>query len=188
MSSTDVLALVASVVFLARLTPQPVRLARSGVAAGISPLAAINGVTVAVAWIAYGLDARLPAVWIVSVLALVPGIWTVVLLARQIRLPDLVGGSIWVGALALAAVAGKSGVALGAGVLVTQGPQVWRVLKEDDLSGISPATWRLSVLDAATWGAYGVAVGDGALLGYGVVLVSSSVVVLSRVWWTSRSR
>ena len=45
-----------------------------------------------------------------------------------------------------------------------------------------------SVLDAATWGAYGVAVGDGALMGYGVVLVSSSVVVLSRVWWTSRSR
>lgn len=187
-NSTDLLALAASGVFLARLTPQPVRLARSGVAAGVSPLAALNSVTVAVAWIAHGLSAGLPAVWVVSVLALIPGIWAVVLLAPHIRPRDVVGAAAWVAAVVFAALFGVFGAALAVGVLVTQGPQVWRAIREDDLSGIAPATWWLSVLDALTWGAYGLAVGDGALVGYGWVLLASAVIVLTRVWSAKRPR
>ena len=188
MSTTDALALLASGVFLARLTPQPLRLARSGVAAGVSPLAALNAVIVAVAWIAHGLSAGLPAVWAVSVLALIPGVWTVVLLAPHIGRRDLLGAAMWVAALAATAVFGVFDAALGVGVIVTQAPQAWRSLREDDLSGIAPATWWLSLLDAVAWGAYGVAVGDRALVGYGAVLLTSTVIVLTRVWSANRSR
>ena len=73
---------------------------------------------------------------------------------------------------------------LAAGVLVTQGPQVVKSVRESDLSGIAPATWWISVLDAATWGAYGVAIGDAALMGYGVVLMRSAAIVLGRIHWT----
>ena len=55
LSTTDALGLLASGVFLVRLLPQPVRLARTGVASGVSPLAALNSMLTMVAWVAYGL-------------------------------------------------------------------------------------------------------------------------------------
>ena len=65
MSSVDALGLLASVVFLVRLLPQPVRLARRPqVVAGVSALAALQAVVAAGAWVAYGLgteNANLPA-------------------------------------------------------------------------------------------------------------------------------
>ena len=84
MSAVDALAIVASVVFLVRLLPQPLRLARHGVAEGVSALAALNAVISALAWVAYGLQAQLPVVWGVSVLALVPGVWQAMLLRRAL--------------------------------------------------------------------------------------------------------
>ncbi|MFN8051987.1 MAG: hypothetical protein U0Q22_11145 [Acidimicrobiales bacterium] len=188
MTVTDVLGLVASAVFIARLTPQPVRLARSGVAEGVSPLSALNAVIAAVAWLVYGLVADLPIVWIVSLLAILPGVWAVLLLRRHTVLADVLWASAWVGVIVAAAAAGLLAAALGLGVVVTQGPQVWRACRDHDLSGLSPVTWWLSILDALTWGAYGIAVGDPALIGYAAVLSTSAVVVLSRLWWVARAR
>lgn len=188
MSSTlvDVLAVLAPLVYLVRLLPQPVRLWRTGVAAGVSPLAAMNGVIGDVAWVAYGLSAGLPAVWGVCALALVPATWTVALLARRITRNDLLGAAAWALALVASAGVGHVGVMLALGVLVTQGPQVWVALRDRDLRGIAPGTWWLSVLDATTWGLYGLGIGDGALMGYGVVLNLAAAIVLGRVWWTGR--
>jgi uncharacterized protein with PQ loop repeat len=178
------LALVASAVFLVRLLPQPVRLARTGHAAGVSALAALTSVLTTLGWLAYGLWARLPVVWGVSVVALVPGIWTVVLLRRETTRMDVAAAGSWLGVQVVAALTGLFAAVLAAGVLVTQGPQVLKSLRESDLSGIAPATWWISLLDAATWGAYGVAIGDAALMGYGVVLSGSAVIVLGRIHWT----
>jgi hypothetical protein len=179
------LALVASCVFLCRLLPQPVRLARHGVDAGVSPLAAFNAVVVDGAWLAYGLWADLPAVWIVSLLAMIPGVWTAVLLRRKAGRWDVVGALAWVAALVAAATAGVFAGALGAGVLVTQGPQVVTAIRESDLRGIAPMTWRLALLDAIAWGAYGWVLQDPALLGYFAVLSICSVIVLVRLRQTA---
>jgi uncharacterized protein with PQ loop repeat len=180
-----VLALLASGVFLARLLPQPVRLARQGIDAGVAPLAAMNALVAAVAWLVYGWAADLPVVWVVSLLACVPGVWTVLLLGHKITGRDLVASALWVAVLVAAWFGGAFGAALGAGVLVTQGPQVLAALREDDLRGIAPMTWRLSLADAIVWGAYGWALGDPALLGYFVVLAVSSMIVLVRLRQTA---
>jgi len=185
-SLTDALAVAASVVFLVRLLPQPIRLARSGVAAGVSSAAALNAVVSAVAWIAYGLVHGLPVVWGVSVLALVPCTWQAVLLRHQVTRRDLAAVAGFVAALLVAAALGVLGVALAGTVLVTAGPQVRRVLREHDLSGVAPATWWVAVVDAVTWGAYGWAVSDAALVGYFFALLAAAVIVLSRLAWTSR--
>ncbi|MEZ5176704.1 MAG: hypothetical protein R2746_00075 [Acidimicrobiales bacterium] len=124
MAAVDALAIVASVVFLVRLLPQPLRLARSGVAEGVSALAALNAVVSALAWVAYGLQAGLPVVWGVSVLALGPGVWQTVLLRRSLGRGDLAGALAFVAGLVLAAVVGALGAALAVTVLVTTGPQV----------------------------------------------------------------
>ncbi|MEI2652080.1 MAG: hypothetical protein V9G12_07980 [Microthrixaceae bacterium] len=161
-------------------------MARSGVADGVSPLAALNAVIAALAWLVYGLVADDPVVWIVSMVAVVPGVWAVLLLRRRTALADLLAAGAWAGIVVASAAAGFLAAALAMGVVVSQGPQVWQAVREHDLSGLSPATWWLSILDAATWGAYGIAVGDPALKGYAIVLTLSAVVVLARISWTRR--
>jgi len=177
------LAVLASAVFVARLLPQPARLARLGVADGVSALAAMNAVVAATAWLAYGLAESLPAVWIVSLVALVPGVWTVALLRRLITRGDVVWTGLWVAVLLGAGAGGLLAAALGLGVIVTQGPQVVRAFRSHSVDGLAPATWWVSILDATTWGVYGLALGDLALMGYGVVLLTAAVLVLGRIRW-----
>lgn len=187
MDGTALLGIVASGVFIARLTPQPVRLARSGVAEGVSPLSALNALISAVSWLVYGLVVDDPVVWIVSLVAVVPGAWAVMLLRRRTTARDLAIAGTWASLVAVAAIVGVLAAALAVGVVVTQGPQVLQACRDDDLRGLSPATWWLSILDATTWGAYGAAVGDAALLGYAAVLSTSAIIVLARIRWTSRA-
>jgi len=182
------LSLLASAIFLIRLIPQPARLWRTGVTAGVSPVAAANAVTSASAWLIYGAARGLLVVWAVSVAALVPGAWTVSLLRREFGRPEVLAAGAVVGSLALSAVAGVFGAALGLGVLATAGPQVWRSVRHSDLRGIAPATWFVAIADAVLWGAYGVSIGDGALQGYGAVLLASAAIVLIRIAWTSGRR
>ena len=172
MSATlvDVLAVVAPLIYLVRLLPQPVRLWRTGVAAGVSALAAMNGVIADVGWLVYGISSGLPAVWGVSAFALIPATWTFLLLRREVSRSDLLLAGVWALALGVSAAVGAIGLTLGLGVLVTQGPQVWTALRDDDLRGIAPGTWWIAVLDATAWGVYGLGIGDGALMGYGVAL------------------
>lgn len=186
MSPVTALSLLASVIFLIRLIPQPARLWRTGVTAGVSPVAAANAVTSASAWLVYGASRGLLVVWAVSVAALVPGLWTVSLLRREFgRLEVLATGAV-AGTFVLSAAVGVFGAALALGVLATAGPQVWRSVRHSDLWGIAPATWFVAIADAVSWGAYGVLIHDGALQGYGVVLFAGAAIVLGRVAWTRR--
>lgn len=186
MTGSDVLGWGASVVFVARLTPQPLRLARSGVADGVSPLGTLNAVVADVAWFTYGLIAGLPVVWVVSLVALVPQLWTAVLLRHATTRRDVAWAALWGAIVATSAFGGLLALTLALGVVVTQGPHVWRACIEPDLGGVAPTTWWLALLDAATWGTYGAVVGDPALLGYAAVLSASAVVVLARISWTRR--
>jgi uncharacterized protein with PQ loop repeat len=179
--AADWLAIAASAVFLVRLLPQPIRLARSGVAAGTSAAASLNAVVSALAWIAYGLVEGLPVVWAVSVAALVPCTWQAVLLRHRTTGRDLLAVAGFVAALAVAGVLGVLGVALAGTVLVTTGPQVHRALRDPDLSGIARATWWVAILDAVTWGAYGWAISDPALVGYFIALLAAAVIILVRL-------
>jgi len=179
--TASVLAVVASTIFLVRLLPQPLRMARTGWTGGVSGLAALNGLVADVAWLSYGLAAGLAAVWLVSVAAMVPAVWLAVLLRQRIGRRDVALAAAWAAVLVGCALAGVLGAGLAAGVVVTQGPAVGRALRDRDLSGISPATWWVSVADGLSWGAYGLAVHDGALQGYCVVLVTSAALVLGRL-------
>jgi hypothetical protein len=181
------LGLIASGVFLLRLLPQPVRLARSGVAAGVSPVSALNAVTCATAWTIYGLAQGDPVIWLVSMVAFFPGLWQAALLRRSIQARDVAVAGAVAALIAGAAAAGGLGTVLAGSVVLTAGPQLRMALTADDLSGIAPATWRVALVDAATWGTYGWAVGDAALIGYAVVLTSASTVILGRLAASSRA-
>ena len=185
--SAELLGWIASVTYVLRLLPQPVRLWRTGLPAGVSTVAAWNALLCDLGWAAYGASADLAPVLWVSVVAAVPGVWTVVLLRRETRVRDLAIVGTLAAVFVLAGVAGVLGAVLGLSVVITTGPQVLVALRQDDLRGIAPAAWCVSIADAALWGAYGLAVGDGALLGYAVVLTTAAVIVLGRIAWTRRS-
>jgi uncharacterized protein with PQ loop repeat len=95
--NATVLGLVASAAFLVRLLPQPIRLARTGAAGGVSALASLTAVLAALGWLTYGLLAGLPIVRAVSLAALVPCVWQVALLRRQTTRNDLVAAGSWLG-------------------------------------------------------------------------------------------
>lgn len=181
MSVSMVVGLVASGVFLVRLLPQPMRLARTGVVAGVSPLAALNSVITAVAWAAYGVTAALPVVAIVSALALLPSAWSAALLLPSARRSDWLGAGVWAGVVLSAAATHRLGFVLAGSVLLTIGPQVIVALRADDLRGIAPATMWIALCDASTWGLYGLTLSDGPLMAYGVILFTSATIVLTRI-------
>ena len=175
------LGLLASVALLARMLPQPVRLWRTRLADGVSPLAAMNSVIADAGWLVYGLSVGLVPVWGMSALVLIPGVWTAALLVRVTTRRDLTAALAWLAVVMACGLSGHLGAVLALSVAVIQGPQVTRALRRSDLAGIAPATYWLSLADAGLWGAYGVAVGDGALVGYGVVLAAAAVTVLVRL-------
>lgn len=185
--SVEVLGVLASIAFFARLTPQPIRLWRTGVPDGVSPMAAMNAALSDIGWILYGLAAGLVPVWLTAVVALVPGVWTVWLLRREATRRDLLWSCVWLATIGLAWASGTLVAILGVSVIVNQGPQVARALRERDLRGVSPTTYVLALADAGLWGAYGVAADDVAVMGYAVVLFAAAVTVLTRIWWTRRS-
>jgi uncharacterized protein with PQ loop repeat len=182
-----VLGVVASAVFVVRLLPQPVRLARTGVPDGVSPLMALNVALTEPAWLIYGLSAGLVPVWAVSLTALPLAVWTVVLLRRRISRLDLLGAGVWLAMLLLAWGVGIVGVMLTVSVVVNCAPQVWTALRSSDLEGVASTTWQLAIVDALCWGAYGLAVGDVALVGYTAVLLTSAVIILVRIAQTRRA-
>ena len=179
--SPELLGWLASILFISRLLPQPIRLVRTGLPDGVSPLAAMNAVISETAWLIYGLEAGLVPVWAVSVAALVPGVWTVALLRHRIARGDLLRAGAWLAVIAAAWAGGALGVVLGASVLVSIGPQVWTAVRSSDLRGLSVFTWLLAIGDGLLWGAYGLVVGDVALLGYAAVLLGGASIVIVRM-------
>ncbi|MCU0269238.1 MAG: PQ-loop repeat-containing protein [Acidimicrobiales bacterium] len=182
----ELLGWLASAVFLVRLLPQPIRLWRTGTPQGVSPLAAMNSALSDLAWLLYGLGAGLVPVWLVAVLALPPGIWTVVLLRRRTSRGDLLLAGLWLATILVAAYTGGLVALLGVSVLVNQGPQVLEALRSDDLRGVAAPTWWIALADATLWGSYGVVVGDAAVVAYGVVLFACATTILVRLWVTRR--
>lgn len=179
-----VLGWLATVAFLVRLVPQPVRLARTGVPDGVSCVAVVNIALTELAWLLYGFIEGLLPVWAVSLPALPLGLWTVVLLRDQITRRDLLASGLWLLAIAAGFATGTLAVVLAASVFVNYGPQVLTAVRGENLDGLAPATWFLALADAGLWGAYGFAVGDPALLGYCLILTVFALVILWRIWRT----
>jgi uncharacterized protein with PQ loop repeat len=174
-----------SVLFLARLVPQPVRLWRTGIAHGVSSQAALNAAVSDVGWVAYGLGAGLVPVWVCAGVAVPLDLWTTWLLRRTVSRRTVGFGAGWAAVMVVAwwLVGGVGlGTVLGASVVVNHAPQVWAAVRGDRLAGIAPATWFIAIADAGLWGGYGAFVRDPALIAYGLILLTAAIVVLVRLF------
>jgi uncharacterized protein with PQ loop repeat len=184
MSPADAIGLAGAILFLLRLLPQPVRLWRRGVPDGVSPQSALNMLVSDLGWMVYGLAVGLVPIWVVTLCALPIDVFLLVLLRRQVTARQLLLATAWAGVCAGAwAIGGITGLglALAAAVCVNHLPQVRAALASDELAGIAPTTWLLALADGLLWGTYGLAVGDLPVVLYGVVIISSALVILTRL-------
>jgi uncharacterized protein with PQ loop repeat len=181
MDGADVLGWVGTVLFLARLLPQPLKLRRTGHTEGVSPQALLNGIVSDLGWMVHGLSAGLVPVWVAAACAIPIDLWTLHHLRAHVEPRHVAGagawGSVLVAARALFGPVGL-GLVLGGSVVVNHVPQVWKALREADLSGLAAGTWWLALADAGLWGAYGFTAGDAPLITNGVVLTTASTTIL----------
>ena len=180
---TGIVAAAGTVLAGGFLLPQIIRVVRSGDVAGVSPVWAGFGLVTNLAWVLYlGRNGIWGAVIAPGLAVLAYGITLGVIRGR--------GGPWAMASVAYAAVlaglvagAGMAGIALFLVMapVVQLAPAVAAAYRSRCPSGLSPATWALSVVEAGLWGVYGWMVADPALVGYGVVTSGGSLLVLVRL-------
>lgn len=188
---TGLLAFGANTLAAVFLVPQLVRLVRHRDVAGVSATWIALGIVTNTVWVLYlgrlGLWAGVPA----PALALVTYALMLLVVARLER------HRIWLGAsiaylVSMAGIGhlggeGALGLVLALSPTIQILPALVAVFRESRPSGVSPATWLLGTGEATLWGAFGWLVHDLALVGYGLLTTTGSVLILAR-WLVVRHR
>jgi uncharacterized protein with PQ loop repeat len=187
----ELLAIVATLLTAIFLVPQIARLLSRGDTAGLSAVWAGFGVVTNLAWVAYVVGQDL---WVASIapgMAVVSYSITLFLIVRRTSGIGWWRSSFWYSASLLAAEAlvgpAGLGVLLAMTPVVQIMPAVIAIYGTRRPTGVAPATWVIAAVEALLWGGYGWLVADLPLVGYGVVTVLGSVLILARCWAT-RSR
>ena len=181
---------LAVVLALSQPVPQVVRVLRTRSVAGVSGPTTWIGFTVNVAWVTYGVARGLLPVAVLST-AYVAGYVVVGFLLLR-------GGNrrgIGTGVAAAAVLAGLVvvggwgllGTALALTVVPQFLPQVVEAWTSDDLTGLSPGSYVVGLLDGIVWGSFGLMATDRPLVLYGVVMVTvATAVLVGRYRWAVR--
>lgn len=187
---TGLLAGAASVIAAILLIPQVWRVVRRGDHRGVSPAWAILGIAINAAWVSYFYRLRL---WPPIV---APGMAVLAYLVLMRYLPVASDNpasrlSRSVAALAVGITIGLwsgAGLVLALVPLAHLAPAVREVFRVENPSGVSLPTWTLSSVEAGLWGLYGGLVGETSLIGYGVVTILGSGLILIRCLATRPSK
>lgn len=188
----QVVTALAVVLALTHPVPQVVRVLRTRSVAGVSGPTTWIGFAVNVAWVTYGIARGLVPVAVLSGAYVAGYVVVGVLLIRGGNRRGvgtaLVAGAVMAGLTVLGGWA-LLGTLLALVVLPQFLPQVVEAWTSDDLTGLSPGTYVVGVLDGVVWGGFGLVVADRPLVLYGVVMGTVATAVLAgRARWAARQR
>lgn len=192
MNLADAAVILATLLAVAFLLPQIVKLARTGNPEGVSSTWPALGAVTNAGWVAYLSSQHLwPSVPSAAIMVL---FYTVILFylakaGRGLRSP-IVRGIVWAGVLGLILRLGgwhTLGVVLGLAYVVQVTPSVWAAYRSPDPSGIAPSTWWLSVAGAALWMYYGWANADVPIMIFAVTSGVAAALILVRYFITRRA-
>ena len=186
----QVVTALAVVLALTHPVPQVVRVLRTRTVAGVSGPTTWMGLAVNVAWVSYGVARGLVPVAVLSGAYVLGYVVVAALLVRGGNRRGI-GWALLAGAAmaGLAAVGGWGllGTVLALAVLPQFLPQAVEAWTSDDLTGLSPGTYLLGLLDGVVWGGFGLVVGDGPLMLYGAVMCTvATAVLVGRARWAAR--
>jgi uncharacterized protein with PQ loop repeat len=185
---TEVLAVSASFLAATFLIPQIMRLVRTGDTSGVSLTWAVFGVITNLSWVWYLASERL---WTAALApALAVGTYAILALSLASRGAILRWGWCLTYSTVLLTAALAGNAVLGSLLAVTPAvqliPELTAVYLHWRPSGVAEATWWLCAAEAVCWGTYGQLVGDGALVGYGIVTSVGSLLIVARSRSTRR--
>lgn len=186
----QVVTALAVVLALTHPVPQVARVLRMRSVAGVSGPTTWMGLAVNVAWVSYGVARGLVPVAVLSGAYVLGYVVVAALLVRGGNRRG-VGWALLAGAamagLTVAGGWGLLGTVLALAVLPQFLPQAVEAWTSDDLTGLSPGTYLLGLLDGVVWGGFGLVVGDGPLMLYGAVMCTvATAVLVGRARWAAR--
>jgi uncharacterized protein with PQ loop repeat len=192
MSGVEMLGWWCTVLSIAFVWPQVVRVYRQGTVEGIAPKGTLHGASASGFWMIYGLargDAAIAlanaAVVLAMVLIAVQQIRHHAMPARLLVLTGLGVLAASVVALAISpAVLGWLAIAVGATSVL---PQTVHVLRTPVLTGVSVSMYVLLCLTALSWAVYGVLIGDPLVVVTNVLVLPCAALVVARTWLSQRT-
>ena len=173
------------------ILPQARRILRVRSTAGVSPVWAILGAVSTATWVVY---TALRGLWwatVADALSCAAYTTTVVMLARHGERPRLFAGALWLSVFMVAVGVGGLdglGAVLAVAFLVQVLPSLWTAYRSSDLHGASLSTWMLTCAEGALWATYGAANNDRAVVAFGLVAFSASVLMCLRIRWSDNRR
>jgi uncharacterized protein with PQ loop repeat len=188
----QVVTALAVVLALTHPVPQVVRVLRTRSVAGVSGSTTWIGFAVNLSWATYGVARGLLPVAVLSAAYVAGYVVIGALLVRGGNRRGLgVGTLAGLGLIASVVLGGWGllGTVLALAVVPQFLPQVVEAWTGDDLTGLSPGSYAVAVLDGVVWGGFGLVVSDRPLVLYGVVMVTVAGAVLAgRSRWALRQR
>lgn len=181
----EIVALLATAIAAVSSIPQLRRIVVAADTNGVSLSFATIGLTTELTWGAYALSGGL---WSAVPEAVLMVGANAVMAAALVRTGiearrSVAAAGVWlILIIGVAGTAGADGIAvvLAAGYAVQVAPSVWTAYRTPDPSGVAAATWALVGVEAVLWGSYGVAHGDPATIGFGVVGSLATMAILAR--------
>ena len=184
----NALVIAATVLGSGMALPQARQLARTRSTDGVSPTwvgvsLALNGW-----WLAYGLAAHVWALVPVSAISFLLYLSMAVVFVRSLgrrSLRPLLIGGLGLGMIPLPFLVfggwATAGVVVGLCYGVQLLPAVVASCRTSVLTGVSASTWLIAWVEAAVWLAYGLGVGDTALVFAGAIGALMASVILARL-------
>jgi uncharacterized protein with PQ loop repeat len=188
----DYAPIAAAAFAIPQFLPQISKLRRTGDTAGVSwPWAALTSVNNA-AWLAYFVLSGYWAALVPSCSAtlLAGALATMLALRGQAKARPAVLVGVWVALLAAAfTVAGRTGLGtlLTAAFVLQVTPSIWTAYRTARPSGISQGTWLLILGELSCWATFGVHKSDPRLITLGATGVAASLLMLTRIWRTTKT-
>ncbi len=109
---------------------------------------------------------------------------SVVVLARHGVRPRIEAGGLWLAIFVvsyLAADLAGVGTVLAFAFIVQVAPSIWTAYRSTDLLGASIVTWRLTLAEGVLRFAYGAAMGDAAVLTFGLIAAIAATLMILRI-------
>lgn len=192
MTFSGVVGTIASMLGVAFIWPQVIRVYSKQSVEGVSGTSQLIGLTGTLMWLTYGITTdRVPM--IVSNLNIeIAIIALMVMLVRKKALP------LWQPVLAFTAsaafcivfafvsstVIGVTGVIIGTPAII---PQVWRAIRTKYLFGVSVSSYVLLASMGTSWFLYGLAIDDPVVSYPNLVLIPSASFIAWRAWSSHRA-
>jgi uncharacterized protein with PQ loop repeat len=192
MTVSTVAGFIATVLGVAFIWPQVIRVYAKNSVEGVSATSQLIGLSGTLMWFSYGVATGSTPIIISNINIEIAVIALIVMLIRKGSLPLWKALIVFAatavfcvaGALVSASIIGIAGVIIGTPAIF---PQVWRALRTPRLYGVSVSSYSLLAAMGSGWFAYGLSIGDPVVSYPNLILIPCASYIAWRAWVSRRA-